>query len=45
MMAAVRSHFAAIVARRPIGITLQIDESTPAFDAKHGNLHPLFAGR
>jgi 5-carboxymethyl-2-hydroxymuconate isomerase len=45
MMAAVRSHFAALVAKRPIGITLQIDEGVPAFDAKHGNLHPLFAGR
>ena len=45
LIAAVRSHFAAIFAARPIGITLQIDESVPAFDAKHSNLHPLFAGR
>ena len=45
MMAAVRSHFAALVAKRPIGITLQIDEGQPVFDAKHSNLHPLFEDR
>jgi 5-carboxymethyl-2-hydroxymuconate isomerase len=45
MMAVVRSHFAAIFASRAIGITLQIDESEPAFDAKHSTLHPLFQGR
>ena len=41
----VRSHFAAIFASRPVGITLQIDEGAPVFDAKHSNLHPLFAGQ
>ncbi len=41
----VRTHFASIFARRPIGITLQIDEGAPAFDAKHSNLHPLFEGQ
>jgi 5-carboxymethyl-2-hydroxymuconate isomerase len=45
LIAAVRAHFAPIFASRPIGITLQIDEGVPAFDAKHSNLHPLFAGR
>ena len=45
LIAAVRSHFAAIFASRPIGITLQIDEGAPVFDAKHSNLHPLFEGR
>ena len=45
MMAAVRSHFAALFASRPLGITLQIDEGEPAFDAKHSNLHPLFASK
>jgi 5-carboxymethyl-2-hydroxymuconate isomerase len=44
-MAAVRSHFAALFATRPLGITLQIDEGAPAFDAKHSNLHPLFTGK
>lgn len=45
MMAVVRSHFADLFARRAVGITLQIDESAPVFDAKHSTLHPLFAGR
>lgn len=45
LMAVVRSHFAALFASRPLGITLQIDEGAPSFDAKHSNLHPLFAGR
>ena len=42
---AVKAHFAAIFASRPVGITLQIDEGSPAFDLKHSNLHPLFAGQ
>ncbi len=45
LLAAVQKHFAAIFASRPIGITLQIDEGAPGFDAKHSNLHPLFEGR
>ena len=45
MMAVVRDHFASLFASgRAIGITLQIDEGTPVFDAKHSTLHPLFAG-
>ena len=42
LIAAVRSHFETLFASRPLGITLQIDEGAPAFDAKHSNLHPLF---
>ena len=45
LMAVVRSHFGALFASRPLGITLQIDEGAPVFDAKHSNLHPLFAGK
>jgi 5-carboxymethyl-2-hydroxymuconate isomerase len=45
LITVVRSHFAAQFAARPLGITLQIDEGEPAFDAKHSNLHPLFAGK
>jgi 5-carboxymethyl-2-hydroxymuconate isomerase len=45
MMAAVRGHFATLFATRAIGITLQIDEGAPVFDAKHSTLHPLFADR
>ena len=45
LIAAVRAHFAQLFASRPVGITLQIDEGAPVFDAKHSNLHPLFEGR
>ncbi len=45
LMAAVRAHFARLLETRALGITLQIDEGAPVFDAKHGTLHPLFAGR
>ncbi len=45
LIAVVRSHFEKLFASRPLGITLQIDEGAPAFDVKHSNLHPLFAGR
>jgi 5-carboxymethyl-2-hydroxymuconate isomerase len=39
----VREHFASIFGRRPIGITLQIDESPgQVYDGKHSNLHSLF---
>lgn len=34
--------FAPTLAKRHIGITLQIDEGAEVFDAKHSNLHPLF---
>lgn len=37
-----QAHFADIFDKRHIGITLQIDEGTPVYDAKHSNLHPLF---
>lgn len=45
MLAVVRDHFATLFSSRAIGITLQIHETAPAYDAKHSNLHPLFAGR
>ena len=37
-----QAHFADIFDKRHIGITLQVDEGTPVYDAKHSNLHPLF---
>lgn len=37
-----RAHFAPLLAMRPIGLTLQIDEGPEVFDAKFGNLHALF---
>ncbi len=45
LIAAVRTHFEKLFASRALGITLQIDEGAPAFDVKHSNLHPLFAGK
>ncbi|HSW07334.1 5-carboxymethyl-2-hydroxymuconate isomerase [Aquabacterium sp.] len=39
---AVRCHCAPLLARRHLGLTLQIDEGAEVFDAKLGNLHPLF---
>jgi 5-carboxymethyl-2-hydroxymuconate isomerase len=43
--AAVQAHFAPLLARRPLGLTLQIDEGGEVYDAKLGNLHPLFQGK
>ena len=41
--AVVREELAPLLAARPVGVTLQIDEGHEVFDAKLGNLHPLFA--
>jgi 5-carboxymethyl-2-hydroxymuconate isomerase len=41
--AAAREHFAPLLARRAVGLTLQVDEGAEVFDAKFGNLHPLFS--
>ena len=39
----VKRHFAPLFERRHLGVTLQIDESSgQVYDAKLGNLHPLF---
>ena len=40
---AAKAHFAPVLARRPVGLTLQVDVGNDVFDAKFGNLHPLFA--
>ena len=43
LLAAARLHFAPLLAKRHVGITLQIDESPgQVYDGKCGNLHPLF---
>jgi 5-carboxymethyl-2-hydroxymuconate isomerase len=42
LTAAAREHFAPLLARRPVGLTLQVDEGFEVFDAKFGNLHALF---
>jgi len=43
LLAAARTHLEPVFARRFIGLTLQIDEGQEVFDAKHSNIHPLFA--
>jgi len=40
--ATAKTHFAPLLAQRPIGVTLQIDEGPEVFDAKNSSLHPLF---
>ncbi|MNF42105.1 5-carboxymethyl-2-hydroxymuconate Delta-isomerase [compost metagenome] len=43
LLAVLRSHLDDLLEQRPIGVTLQIDESPgQVFDAKHSSLHPLF---
>lgn len=43
LLLSARTHFQPVFMQRHIGITLQIDEGHAVFDAKHSNLHPLFA--
>ncbi len=45
LVAAARDFFAPVLARRAVGLTLQIDEGPEVFDGKFGNLHALFAKR
>jgi 5-carboxymethyl-2-hydroxymuconate isomerase len=43
LVATGQRHFESLLARRAVGITLQIDESPgQVYDGKLGNLHPLF---
>jgi 5-carboxymethyl-2-hydroxymuconate isomerase len=41
LAATVRKELAPLLAARPVGLTLQVDEGDEVFDAKLGNLHPL----
>ena len=43
LVAAARAFLAPGLARRPLGLTFQVDEGTEAFDGKFGNLHALYA--
>jgi len=43
LSAVVREELAPLLATRPVGLTLQLDEGHEVFDAKLGNLHALFA--
>ncbi|MDH1633143.1 5-carboxymethyl-2-hydroxymuconate isomerase [Pseudomonas mosselii] len=43
LLAVLRRHLDALLERRPVGVTLQIDESqAQVYDAKHSSLHSLF---
>ena len=43
LLAVLRARLDGLLAQRPVGVTLQIDESrNQVFDAKHSSLHPLF---
>jgi 5-carboxymethyl-2-hydroxymuconate isomerase len=39
---AAKAHFAPVLAKRLLGLTLQVDEGHEVFDAKFGNLHAHF---
>jgi 5-carboxymethyl-2-hydroxymuconate isomerase len=43
LAATIRQHLAPLLARRNVGLTLQVDEGAEVFDAKLGNLHALYA--
>ena len=45
LAATIREELAPLLAQRPVGLTLQVDEGHEVFDAKLGNLHPLFAAK
>lgn len=43
LLEVLRGHLDKLLRQRPIGITLQIDESgSQVYDGKHSTLHPLF---
>lgn len=43
LLATLRQYLDALQQQRPIGLTLQIDESSgQVYDGKHSSLHPLF---
>ncbi|MBF6030403.1 5-carboxymethyl-2-hydroxymuconate isomerase [Pseudomonas sp. P115] len=43
LLGVLRAYLDPILQRRPLGITVQIDESSAqVYDAKHSSLHPLF---
>jgi len=40
---AAKAHLAPLLEHRRVGLTLQVDVGAEVYDAKFGNLHPLFA--
>lgn len=43
LLARVKAHFDPLFDKRHVGVTLQIDEGAEVFNARHSNIHPLFA--
>jgi 5-carboxymethyl-2-hydroxymuconate isomerase len=42
LLASAKAHLGPLYEHRHIGMTLQIDDTPPAYDGKHNNIHPLF---
>ncbi len=42
ILTSAKTHLAPVFARHHIGMTVQVDEGTQAYDGKHSTLHPLF---
>jgi 5-carboxymethyl-2-hydroxymuconate isomerase len=42
LLASAKAHLGPLYERRLLGLTLQIDDTPPAYDAKHNNINPLF---
>lgn len=45
LVAAAREQLAPVLARRAVGLTLQVEEGAESFDGRFGNLHAVFAAR
>lgn len=45
LVAAAREQLAPLLASRPLGLTLQVEEGAETFDGRFGNLHAAFAAR
>jgi 5-carboxymethyl-2-hydroxymuconate isomerase len=44
LLTGAREHFGSLFEQKPVGMTLQIDESPgQVYDGKHSSLHPLFS--
>ena len=43
LLTCARRHFEPLLAHRPLGLTLQIDEGAQVYDGRLGNIHPLFS--
>lgn len=43
LLASAKAHLGPLYERRRIGLTLQIDDTPPAYEGKHNNIHSPFA--